>query len=139
MKSYRKEISLHVPSRHGFLKITPQIEECVRESGIQDGFVLVNSMHTTSSVYIDDEEEGLHRHYEQWLEKLAPVLQPGDYSDEVIGEDIVDSHMKRHLMGREVTVAITSGRLDFGQWEQIMYGEFDGGRTKRVLVKIIGE
>ena len=139
MKSYRKEVSLNVSTRRGFLKITPQIDECVRESGIQDGFVLVNSMHTTSSVYIDDEEEGLHKHYEQWLEKLAPVLQPGDYSDEVIGEDIVDAHMKRHIMGREVMVAITNGRLDFGQWEQIMYGEFDGGRTKRVLVKIIGE
>jgi secondary thiamine-phosphate synthase enzyme len=96
-------------------------------------------MHTTSSVYIDDDEEGLHQFYEQWLEKVAPVLSPGDYSDEIIGEDIVDAHMKRHIMGREVMIAITNGRLDFGQWEQVIYGEFDGGRTKRVLVKIIGE
>ena len=139
MKSYRKEVLLNVTALRGFLNITPQIAECVRESGVSEGYALVNSMHTTSSVYIDDEEEGLHRHYEPWLEKLAPVLQPGDYSDEVIGEDIVDAHMKRHIMGREVMVAITNARLDFGQWEQIMYGEFDGGRTKRVLVKIIGD
>jgi secondary thiamine-phosphate synthase enzyme len=139
MKSYRKEVTLHVSTLRGFINITPQIAECVRESGIQEGFVLINSMHTTSSVFIDDEEEGLLRHFEPWLEKLAPVLEAGDYSDEVIGEDIVDAHMKRQIMGREVMVAITNGRLDFGQWEQIIYGEFDGGRTKRVLVKIIGD
>ena len=139
MKSYRKEVTVNVPTRRGFLNITQQMAECVRESGVREGFMLVNSMHTTSSVYIDDDEEGLIRHFEPWLEKLAPVLQAGDYSDEVIGEDIVDAHMKRHIMGREVTVAITNGRLDFGQWEQIIYAEFDGGRTKRVLVKIIGE
>ena len=139
MKTYRKEVSVELPERHGFLNITSTIKECLHESGITEGFVLINSMHTTSSVFIDDEEEGLHRHYEVWLEKLAPVLSVGDYSDEVIGEDIVDAHMKRHLMGREAMVAITAGRLDFGPWEQIMYGEFDGQRRKRVLVKIIGE
>ncbi|SRR4030095_8455450 len=139
MKNYRKEVSLQVPTHRGFMNITHQIETCVRESGITEGFVLVNSRHVTSSVFVDDDEEGLFRHYEQWLEKIAPVLSAGDYSDEVIGEDIIDSHMKRHVMGREVTVAITNGRLDFGQWEQIIYGEFDGGRAKQVLVKIIGE
>jgi secondary thiamine-phosphate synthase enzyme len=139
MKSYRKEVSLSVPTRRGFLNITPKIEECLRESGITEGLLLINTMHVTSSVFVDDGEEGLHRHYEAWLEKLAPVLPIEDYSDEVIGEDIIDAHMKRHVMGREATVAITKGRLDLGQWEQIMYGEFDGGRVKRVLVKIIGE
>jgi secondary thiamine-phosphate synthase enzyme len=139
MKSYRKEVLLNVATRRGFLNITPEVTECVRESGINEGLVLVNSMHTTSSVCIDDDEEGLLKLFEPWLEKLAPVLQAGDYSDEVIGEDIVDAHMKRQIMGREVTVAITNGRLDLGQWEQIIYGEFDGGRTKRVLVKIIGD
>jgi secondary thiamine-phosphate synthase enzyme len=139
MKSYRKEVSLNISTRRGFLNITPEIAECVRESGINEGLVLVNSMHTTSSVCIDDDEEGMLKLFEPWLEKLAPVLQAGDYSDEVIGEDIVDAHMKRQIMGREVTVAITNGKLDLGQWEQIIYGEFDGGRTKRVLVKIIGD
>ena len=139
MKSYRREVSLQVPGRRGFLNITSKIEECVRESSISEGFVLINSMHVTSSVFIDDEEEGLFLHYEQWLEKIAPVLSAGEYSEEVIGEDIIDSHMKRHVMGREVTVAITHGRLDLGQWEQVIYGEFDGGRQKHVLVKIIGE
>ena len=139
MKNYRREVSLQVPTHRGFVNITSQIETCVRESGITEGFVLVNSRHVTSSVFVDDDEEGLFRHYEEWLEKIAPVLSAGDYSEEVIGEDIIDSHMKRHVMGREVTVAITNGRLDFGQWEQIIYGEFDGGRAKQVLVKIIGE
>src|SRR5215467_11338307 len=139
MKSYRKEVLLNVATHRGFVNITPQIKDCLRESGVMEGFLLVNSMHVTSSVFIDDEEEGLYRHYETWLEKLAPVLPAFDYSDEVIGEDIIDSHMKRHLMGREAMVAVTKGRLDLGHWEQIMYGEFDGGRPKRVLVKIIGE
>jgi len=139
MKSYRKEVSIHVPTRRGFVNITTQIEDCLRESGVKEGLVLINSMHVTSAVFIDDDEEGLFRHYEVWLEKLVPVLTAGEYSDEVIGEDIVDSHMKRHMMGREATVAITRGRLDFGQWEQVIYGEFDGGRPKRILVKIIGE
>jgi len=139
MKSYRKEVSLHVPTHRGFINITSQVEECLRDSGITEGLVLINSMHVTSSVFVDDDEDGLYRHYEIWLEKVAPVLQAGEYSDEVIGEDIIDSHMKRHVMGREAMLAITQGRLDFGQWEQIIYGEFDGGRPKRVLVKIIGE
>jgi len=139
MKTYRKEIPVELPDRHGFLNITTTVKECIHESGIREGFVLVNPMHVTSSVFIDDEEEGLYRHYQVWLEKLAPVLSVGEYSDEVIGEDIVDAHMKRHLLGREAMVAITEGRLDFGTWEQIIYGEFDGGRRKRVLVKIIGE
>lgn len=139
MKSYRKEVSLHIPTHRGFINITPQIEDCLRESGVTEGLMLINSMHVTSSVFVDDDEEGLFRHYEVWLEKVAPVLSAGDYSEEVIGEDIIDSHMKRHMMGREATVAITQGRLDLGQWEQIIYGEFDGERPKRVLVKIIGE
>ena len=139
MKSYRNELRIQVPTHVGFLNITPQVEACLRESGVTEGFVLINSMHVTSSVFVDDYEEGLFRHYEGWLEKLAPVLPASEYSDEVIGEDIVDSHMKRHLTGREAMVAITQGRLDFGEWEQIIYGEFDGQRPKRVLVKIIGE
>jgi len=139
MKTYRKEISVDLPERQGFLNITSTIKECLSESGITEGFVLINPMHVTSSVFIDDEEEGLYRHYQVWLEKLAPVLSIGEYSDEVIGEDIVDAHMKRHLLGREALVAVTEGRLDFGTWEQIIYGEFDGQRRKRVLVKIIGE
>ena len=139
MKTCRKEILLHVPTQRGFVNITPQVAECVRESGVTEGFVLINSMHVTSSIFVDDEEEGLYRHYEVWLEKLFPVLSAADYSDEVIGEDITDAHMKRHLMGREAMVSITRGRLDFGQYEQLIYAEFDGGRPKRVLVKIIGE
>ena len=139
MKSYRKEVTLNIPTHRGFLNITSQVEECLRESGITEGLVLVNSMHVTSSVFVDDDEEGLFRHYETWLENVAPVLSAGEYSDEVIGEDIIDSHMKRHVMGREAMVAITKGRLDLGQWEQLIYGEFDGGRPKRVLVKIIGD
>ena len=138
MKSYRKELSLNVATRRGFLNITPEVEACLRESGVLEGIALINPMHVTSSVFIDDGEVGLHRHYEAWLEKLAPVLSVEEYSDEVIGEDIIDAHMKRHLMGRAAMVAITEGRLDFGQWEQIIYGEFDGGRVKRVLVKIVG-
>jgi secondary thiamine-phosphate synthase enzyme len=139
MKSYRKEILLHIPTRRGFQNITAKVEECLRESGITEGLVLVNSTHVTSAVFVDDEEEGLFRHYERWLEKVAPVLIAGDYSEEDIGDDIVDAHMKRHVMGREVVVAVSQGRLDFGQWEQIIYGEFDGGRPKRVLVKMIGD
>ena len=139
MKSYRKEIWLEVPTRRGFVNITRQVEECLRESGVREGLVLVNPMHVTSSVFVDDDEEGLYRHYEAWLERLAPVSRGGEYHDDAIGEDIVDAHMKRQLMGRQVVVAVTAGRLDFGHWEHIFYGEFDGGRRKRVLVKIIGE
>jgi secondary thiamine-phosphate synthase enzyme len=139
MKSYRKEIWLDVPDRRGFVNITPQVKECLRESGVMEGLALVNSMHVTAAVFVDDDEEGLYRHYKVWLERLAPVLAADQYHEDAIGEDIVDAHMKRHLLGREVVVAVTGGRLDFGQWEHIFYGEFDGGRRKRVLVKIIGE
>ena len=139
MKSYRKELWLDVPTRRAFVNITRQIDECLRESGIRDGLALVNPMHVTASVFVDDDEEGLYRHYEVWLERLAPVLSVDQYHKDAIGEDIIDAHMKRQLMGRGVVVAVTEGRLDFGQWEHIFYGEFDGGRRKRVLVKIIGE
>jgi len=139
MKSYRKELWLEVPTRRAFINITPKVAECLRESGVREGLALVNSMHTTAAVFIDDDEKGLYRQYEIWLEQLAPVV-PADPNDEdTIGEDIIDAHMKRQLMGREVVVAVTDGRLDFGHWENIFYGEFDGGRKKRVLVKIIGE
>ena len=139
MKSYRKELWLEVSTRRAFINITPEVEECVRESGVREGLALVNSMHVTAAVFVDDDETGLCRQYEVWLESLAPVVS-ADLSDEdIIGEDILDAHMKRQLMGREVVVAVTEGRLDFGQWENIFYGEFDGMRRKRVLVKIIGE
>ena len=139
MKSYRKELWLDVATRRGFVNITAQVVECLRESGIREGLALVNPMHVTASVFVDDDEEGLYRHYGVWLEKLAPALPVSQYHDDAIGEDIIDAHMKRQLMGRGVMVAVTDGRLDFGQWEHILYGEFDGGRRKRVLVKIIGE
>lgn len=139
MKSHRKEIWLEAPSRRAFINITSQVQECVRESGINEGLALINSMHVTAAVFIDDDESGLYRHYEVWLERLAPIVHPNPDDDDTIGEDIIDAHMKRQLMGREVTVAVTGGRLDFGPWENIFYGEFDGGRKKRVLVKIIGE
>lgn len=139
MKSYRKELWLEVPTRRAFINITPQVHECVRESGVREGLALVNSMHVTAAVFIDDDESGLYRHYEMWLERLAPVVPTDPNDDDTIGEDIIDAHMKRQLMGREVVVAVTGGRLDFGHWENIFYGEFDGGRKKRVLVKIIGE
>ncbi len=139
MKSYRKELWLNVPSRRGFVNITPQVEECVRESGIKEGLCLVNSMHITSSVYINDNESGLLEDYEEWLDKLAPHEPVSHYRHNRTGEDNADAHLKRQIMGREVVVAVTNGRLDFGTWEQIFYGEFDGRRRKRVLVKIIGE
>jgi secondary thiamine-phosphate synthase enzyme len=139
MNSYRKELWFNVPSRRAFLNITPQVEECLRESGIREGLCLVNAMHITASVFINDDESGLHHDYEVWLEKLAPHEPVGSYRHNRTGEDNADAHMKRQLMGREVVVAITAGKLDFGPWEQIFYGEFDGGRRKRVLVKIIGE
>jgi secondary thiamine-phosphate synthase enzyme len=139
MKSYRKELWLEVPTRRAFINITPQVHECVRESGVREGLALVNSMHVTAAVFIDDDESGLYRHYEVWLERLTPVVPTDPNDEDTIGEDIIDAHMKRQLMGREVVVAVTEGRLDFGQWENIFYGEFDGGRKKRVLVKIIGE
>ena len=138
MKSYRKELWFEVPSRRGFINITPQVNTCLKESGIEEGFVLVNAMHITASVFINDDEAGLHHDYEVWLEKLAPHEPVSQYKHNTY-EDNADAHMKRQVMGREVVVAITQGRLDFGTWEQIFYGEFDGRRRKRVLVKIIGE
>jgi secondary thiamine-phosphate synthase enzyme len=139
MKSYRKELWFNVPSRRDFINITPQVEECLRESGIQEGLVLVNAMHITASVYINDDERGLLADYEDWLEELAPHEPVSQYRHNRTGEDNADAHLKRQIMGREVVVAVTHGRLDFGPWEQIFYGEFDGRRRKRVLVKIIGE
>ena len=137
MKSYRREIFVNVPSRRGFVNLTHQVEECLRESGIKEGLCLVNPMHITASVFINDNESGLHHDYEVWLEKLAPHAPIEQYRHNGY-EDNADAHMKRQIMGREVVVAVTDGKLDFGTWEQIFYGEFDGGRRKRVLVKIIG-
>ena len=139
MKSFRKELWFNIPSRRGFVNITPQVEECLRESGIQEGLCLVNAMHITASVFINDDESGLHHDYEKWLERLAPHHPVNGYQHNDTGEDNADAHMKRQVMGREVVVAVTNGQLDFGTWEQIFYGEFDGKRKKRVLVKIIGE
>ncbi len=139
MKSFRKELILNIPYRRGFLNITSQVEECLRESGITEGLVLVNPMHITASVFINDDESGLHHDYDQWLEKLAPHEPVSGYQHNRTGEDNADAHIKRQVMGREVVVAVTKGKLDFGTWEQIFYGEFDGMRRKRILVKIIGE
>jgi secondary thiamine-phosphate synthase enzyme len=139
MKSYRRELWFNLPTRRAFINITPQVEECLRESGVVEGLVLVNAMHITASVFINDDESGLHRDYETWLEQLAPHEPISQYHHNKTGEDNADAHIKRQVMGREVVVAITKGQLDFGPWEQIFYGEFDGGRRKRVLVKIIGE
>ncbi len=138
MKSFRKELWFNIPSRRGFVNITPQVEDCLRESGVQEGMVLVNAMHITASVFINDDERGLLGDFEKWLEKVAPHEPVSQYAHNT-GEDNADAHLKRQVMGREVVVAITKGRLDFGPWEQIFYGEFDGRRKKRVLVKIIGE
>ena len=139
MKSYRKELWFNIPGRRGFVNITPEVRDCVRQSGISEGLVLVNAMHITASVFINDDEHGLHQDYDKWLEKLAPHEPIAQYRHNDTGEDNADAHMKRQLMGREVVVAVTSGELDFGPWEQIFYGEFDGRRRKRVLIKIIGE
>ncbi len=139
MKSYRKELWFEVPARRGFVNITPEVEECLRASGVQEGLCLVNAMHITASVFINDDESGLHHDYDVWLEKLAPHEPVRGYEHNRTGEDNADAHMKRQIMGREVVVAVTQGRLDFGPWEQIFYGEFDGRRRKRALVKIIGE
>jgi secondary thiamine-phosphate synthase enzyme len=138
MKSYRKELWFEVPGRRAFINITPQVEQCLGESGVTEGLVLVNAMHITASVFINDDEPGLHRDYDAWLEKLAPHAPVSQYRHNV-GEDNADAHLKRQIMGREVVVAVTRGKLDFGPWEQIFYGEFDGRRRKRALVKIIGE
>ena len=139
MKSYRKELWFNVPARRAFINITHQVEECLQESKIREGLCLVNAMHITASVFINDDESGLHHDYETWLEKLAPHEPVSQYRHNSTGEDNGDAHLKRQVMGREVVVAVTDGKLDFGTWERIFYGEFDGRRRKRVLVKIIGE
>ena len=139
MKSFRKELWFEVPGRRAFLNITREVEDCLRESGVKEGLVLINAMHITASVFINDDETGLHADYEKWLEKLAPHEPTSQYRHNRTGEDNADAHMKRQVMGREVVVAVTGGKLDFGAWEQIFYGEFDGGRKKRALIKIIGE
>jgi secondary thiamine-phosphate synthase enzyme len=139
MKSFRRELWFEVPSRRAFINITPQVEECLRESGIREGLALVNAMHITASVFINDDEPGLHHDYERWLEELAPHQPVSQYRHNDTGEDNADAHLKRQVMGREVVVAVTNGKLDFGTWERIFYGEFDGRRRKRVLVKILGE
>jgi secondary thiamine-phosphate synthase enzyme len=138
MKSFRKELWFEVPQRQAFINITGDVQRCLEESGIRDGLALVNAMHITASVFINDDESGLHHDFDRWLEGLAPHEPVGSYRHN-IGEDNADGHLKRQIMGREVVVAITDGCLDFGPWEQIFYGEFDGGRRKRVLVKLIGE
>ncbi len=139
MKSHRKELWFNIAKRRGFINITTQVAEAVRESGVKEGLVLVNAMHITASVFINDDESGLHQDYDKWLERLAPHEPVSQYLHNRTGEDNGDAHLKRQIMGREVMVAITEGKLDFGPWEQIFYGEFDGRRRKRVLVKIIGE
>ncbi|MDR1923977.1 MAG: secondary thiamine-phosphate synthase enzyme YjbQ [Planctomycetaceae bacterium] len=140
MKSYREVLTLNVPKRMDFVNITRDVADAVRKSGIREGLALVNSMHITSSVFINDDESGLHEDYKKWLEQLAPYdASPTRYAHNRTGEDNGDAHHKRQIMGREVIVAITDGKLDFGTWEQIFYGEFDGRRTKRILIKIIGE
>jgi secondary thiamine-phosphate synthase enzyme len=139
MKSRTEYLAMNVPARVGFVNLTPEVERVVRESGVQEGLVLVNAMHITASVFINDDEAGLHFDYERWLEKLAPHAPTSQYKHNDTGEDNADAHLKRQVMGREVVVAITGGKLDFGPWERIFYGEFDGRRKKRVLVKVIGE
>ena len=140
MKSHTEYLTFNVPARMGFVNITSEVEQAVRKSGVQEGLVLVNAMHITASVFINDNESGLHEDYKKWLEKLAPFDPSAQvYAHNRTGEDNADAHMKRQVMGREVVVAITKGRLDFGPWEQIFYGEFDGRRAKRVLIKVIGE
>lgn len=140
MKSYRKELWFEIPERMGFLNITANVEQALAASGIAEGLCLVNAMHITASVFINDDEPGLHRDYKKWLEELAPFdASPERYHHNRTGEDNADAHHKRQIMGREVVIAVTEGRLDFGPWEQVFYGEFDGCRRKRALVKIIGE
>ena len=138
MRSFRKELWFEVPSRRAFLNITPEVQEALTESGVSEGLCLVNAMHISASVFVNDDESGLHADFEKWLERLAPEKPHGQYAHNR-GEDNADAHLKRQVMGREVVVAITGGRLDFGPWERIFYGEFDGRRRKRVLVKVIGE
>ena len=138
MKSFRKELWFKAPSRRSYINITPEVDACLHESGIREGLCLVNAMHITASVFINDDEQGLHADFERWLERLAPEKPHSQYAHNG-AEDNADAHLKRQIMGREVVVAVTEGRLDFGPWEQIFYGEYDGLRNKRVLVKIIGE
>jgi secondary thiamine-phosphate synthase enzyme len=139
VKSYTEQLWFHTKKRREFINITPVIESCLRKSGVTEGFCLVNAMHITASVFINDDERGLHADFEKWLEGLAPHEPTSRYAHNLTGEDNADAHLKRTVMGREVVVAITNGKLDFGPWEQIFYGEFDGRRRKRVMVKIIGE
>ena len=139
MKSLTEHLELNIPTRRAFVNITSKVEEAVRRSGIQEGLCLVNAMHITASVFINDDEPGLHQDYDDWLETLAPHDPVSHYRHNRTGEDNGDAHLKRQIMGREVVVAITNGRLDFGPWEQVFYGEFDGRRRKRVLIKVIGE
>jgi secondary thiamine-phosphate synthase enzyme len=139
MKSHRKELWMHLPTEWGYVNITPEVQKEIDLSGIKEGMVLVNPMHITASVFINDDERGLHHDFEVWLEKLAPHAPISQYKHNLTGEDNADAHLKRQLMGREVVVAITNGKLDLGTWEQIFYGEYDGKRKKRVLIKIIGE
>jgi len=140
MKSHTEYLTLNIPSKMAFLNITPQVEAALKKSAVQEGMVLCNTMHITSSVFINDDERGLHRDFGVWLEQLAPFNpDPNHYHHNRTGEDNADAHLKRQIMGREVVVAITKGKLDFGPWEQIFYGEFDGHRAKRVLIKVIGE
>ena len=139
MKSYRHELAFTTPTRRAFINITPQVADCLKKSGIREGLCLVNAMHISASVFINDDERGLHQDFERWLEGLAPEKPYDQWRHNDTGEDNADAHLKRTIMGREVLVAVTQGKLDFGPWEQIFYGEFDGKRPKRVLVKIIGE
>ncbi|WP_157928557.1 secondary thiamine-phosphate synthase enzyme YjbQ [Candidatus Nitrosotalea okcheonensis] len=139
MKSYTEYLTYNVPSRRGFVNITPEVRKIIQKSGIKEGLCLVNAMHITASVFINDNESGLHQDYEKWLEGIAPHEPVSQYQHNNTGEDNADAHLKRQVMGREVVVAMTKGQLDFGPWEQIFYGEFDGKRPKRVLVKVIGE
>jgi len=139
MKSFRRELWMNVPARRGFVRLTPEVESCVAESGVREGLVLVNAMHITASVFINDDEPGLHRDYEKWLEELAPHAPTDQYRHNDTGEDNADAHLKRQVMGREVVVAITRGKLDLGPWEQIFYAEFDGQRRKRLIVKVMGD
>jgi secondary thiamine-phosphate synthase enzyme len=139
MKSHRQELWMEVPSRRGFVNITPQVEAAVAESGVREGLCLVNAMHITASVFINDDERGLHADYERWLEEIAPHAPTSAYKHNLTGEDNGDAHIKRQIMGRDVTIAITDGALDLGPWEAVFYGEFDGRRRKRVLIKILGE
>ena len=139
MKSYRQELVFNLPGRCAFVNITQQVRQALQDSGIREGLLLCNAMHITASVFINDNEPGLHSDYEKWLEELAPHEPVSAYKHNLLGEDNADAHMKRQIMGREVVVAVTDGKLDFGPWEQIFYGEFDGSRRKRVLIKIIGE